>query len=66
MQITKKNMRIGLGAVLLTLLVIIVVQNSASVTLTFIAVGIQLPLFVVLVGAALIGFGLGWLARSRR
>lgn len=66
MQLTKKNMRITLGAVLATLLIIIVLQNSFAVTLRLIAWKLQMPLFVVVLGSALIGFAIGWLLKARR
>jgi hypothetical protein len=45
MRLTKNNLHLVLGAVLLTLLLVAVFQNSNKVTLSFIAFQFQLPLF---------------------
>jgi uncharacterized integral membrane protein len=61
-----KNIRMIVGAILITLLVVVLVQNSSGVTLTFIAVNFQLPLFLVVLLFTLIGFALGWIFRVKR
>lgn len=66
MDITKKNMRITVGAVLATLLIVMLLQNSSGVTLRFLIWKLQMPLFVVLLLSALIGVAIGWLLKSRR
>lgn len=66
MKLTKQNTRIILGSVLLTLLVVLIFQNSREVTLSFVAVHIQLPLFLVIAISAVAGFGIGQLLRMRR
>ena len=58
-----QNTRIILGSVLLTLLI---VQNSRGVTLSFVAVHIQLPLFLIIAISAVAGFGIGRLLRMLR
>jgi uncharacterized integral membrane protein len=65
-KLTKQNTRIILGSVLLTLLVVLIFQNSREVTLSFVAVHIQLPLFLVIAISAVAGFGIGRLLRMRR
>lgn len=66
MHIAKKNVRIGLGAALATLLIVVLVQNSSAVTLRLIAWQLTLPLFVVVLLSALIGLAIGWLIKARR
>jgi uncharacterized integral membrane protein len=66
MKLTKSNLRLILGAVLLTLLIVAAIQNSSQVTLSFVVVHFQLPLFLVILISALIGFGIGRLLRARR
>ena len=66
MKLTKRNTRLILGSVLLTLLIVLVFQNSREVTLSFVAVQVQLPLFLVLAISAVAGFGVGRLLRMRR
>jgi|SaaInlStandDraft_1057018.scaffolds.fasta_scaffold231485_2 uncharacterized integral membrane protein len=66
MKLTKQNTRIILGSVLLTLLIVLISQNSKEVTLSFIAVHIQLPLFLIIAISAVAGFGIGRLLRMRR
>ena len=66
MKLTKQNTRIILGSVLLTLLIVLIFQNSREVTLSFIAVHIQLPLFLIIAISAVAGFGIGRLLRLRR
>lgn len=66
MQLTKKNVRIIVGAVLVTLLIVVLIQNSHSVTLTFIAARFNVPLFVLVLISAAIGVGIGWLLKSKR
>jgi len=50
----------------LTLLIVLIFQNSKEVTLSFIAVHIQLPLFLIIAISAVAGFGIGRLLRIRR
>lgn len=66
MKLTKCNLRIVLGAVLLTLLLVAILQNSNKVTLSFIAVHIQLPLFLIIAISAVVGLAIGRLLRMRR
>lgn len=66
MKLTKYNLRIVLGAVLLTLLLVAILQNSNKVTLSFIAVHIQLPLFLIIAISAVVGLAIGRLLRMRR
>lgn len=66
MNITKKNVRITVGAVLATLLLVVLLQNSSGVTLRLIVWKLQMPLFVVVLLSALIGVAIGWLLKSRR
>lgn len=66
MKLTKQNTGIILGSVLLTLLLVLIFQNSREVTLSFIAVHIQLPLFLVIAISAVVGFGIGRLLGVRR
>jgi uncharacterized integral membrane protein len=66
MKLTKQNTRIIVGSALLTLLIVLIFQNSREVTLSFVAVHIQLPLFLVIAISAVAGFGIGRLLRMRR
>ncbi|HAQ57628.1 MAG TPA: hypothetical protein DEA16_03130 [Opitutae bacterium] len=66
MKLNKQNTRIIIGSVLLTLLIVLIFQNSKEVTLSFIAVHIQLPLFLIIAISAVAGFGIGRLLRIRR
>lgn len=66
MKITKKNVRITIGAVLATLLIVVLVQNSTAVTLRLVAWRLEMPLFIVVLLSALIGLAIGWLLKSRR
>lgn len=66
MNITKKNLRITLGAVLATLLIVVLLQNSSAVTLSLIVWKLQMPLFVVVLLSAVVGLGIGWLLKARR
>jgi uncharacterized integral membrane protein len=65
-KLSKKNVRIAIGAILATLLVVVLLQNSAAVTLRLITWQLQLPLFVVVLISALIGLAIGWLLKARR
>lgn len=60
---TKKNIRIALAAILVTILVTLLIQNSESVTISFISIHLQMPLFVVVLIAVLFGWILGRLVR---
>lgn len=66
MSLMPKNVRLVLLVVLITLLVVGAVQNSASVPVSLVAFQFELPLFLVILGSALIGFGLGRLMRRWR
>ena len=66
MKLNKQNTRIIIGSVLLTLLIVLIFQNSKEVTLSFIALHIQLPLFLIIAISAVAGFGIGRLLRMRR
>lgn len=66
MKMTKKNVRITVGAVLATLLIVVLVQNSVAVTLRLITLRLEMPLFVVVLLSALIGLAIGWLLKARR
>ncbi len=66
MKLTKQNTSLILGSVLLTLLLVLIFQNSREVTLSFVAVHIQLPLFLVIAISAVVGFGIGRLLRMKR
>jgi len=61
-----KNVRIVVGAVLLTLLAVVILQNSGRVTLTFVNMHFQLPVFLVILISAAIGLGVGWLMKWMR
>ncbi len=65
MKLTKQTTRIIFGSVLLTLLIVLVFQNSQEVTLSFVAVRIQLPLFLVIAISAVVGLGIGRLLRGK-
>tara|TARA_B110000285_G_scaffold108772_1_gene123497 strand:+ start:4130 stop:4330 length:201 start_codon:yes stop_codon:yes gene_type:complete len=66
MKLTKQNSRIMFGSALLTLVMVLIFQNSKEVTLSFVAVQIQLPLFLIIAISAVAGFGIGRLLRMRR
>ncbi|MEZ7843124.1 MAG: LapA family protein [Opitutales bacterium] len=66
MKLTKQNSRIIFGLALLTLVMALIFQNSKEVTLSFVAVQIQLPLFLIIAISAVAGFGIGCLLRIRR
>lgn len=66
MNITKKNVRITICVILIILLVVVLWQNSATVTLRFISVKLQMPLFGVVLGSTTVGLTLGWLLKSRK
>lgn len=66
MNITKKNLRIAIGAVLTTLLIVVLVQNSTAVTLRLVTWRLEMPLFIVVLLSALIGLAIGWLLKARR
>lgn len=66
MKLNKQNTRIILGSVLLTLLIVLIFQNSKEVTLSFVSVHVQLPLFLIIAISAVVGFGIGRLLRMRR
>ena len=66
MNFSKKNLRIATGAVLATLLVVVLVQNSTAVALRLITWRIEMPLFVVVLLSALVGLAIGWLLKARR
>jgi len=63
---TKKNLRIGLAAILLVLLVTLLIQNSGAVTISFISIHMQMPLFVVVILSVLLGWVMGRLIRWKR
>ena len=48
------------------LLLILLFQNSANVTLSFLFLQAQMPLFAVILLSALFGAGILWFARHRR
>jgi len=48
------------------LLVVLLIQNSANVTLKFLFLKAQMPLFAVILLSALFGAGILWFARRRR
>ena len=60
---TKKNIRVATVAVLLTVLITLLIQNSETVTISFISIHVQMPLFVVVIIAMLLGWLLGRLIR---
>jgi uncharacterized integral membrane protein len=66
MKLTKQNSRIIFGLALLTLVMVLIFQNSKEVTLSFVALQIQLPLFLIIAISAVTGFGIGCLLRMRR
>lgn len=66
MNITKKNVRITIVVLLIILLVAVLWQNSAGVTLRFFSLQLQMPLFGVVLGSTAFGLGLGWLLKSRK
>lgn len=66
MKITKHNMRTALWVILSVLLLILLVQNSTNVTLRFLNLHAQMPLFAVILLSSLFGAGICWLARRRR
>ena len=59
--------KLVLVAILVFIVVVLAVVNSNKVKLDFVAEDVKLPLFVVIVGAAAIGWVIGWfMGRSRR
>ena len=66
MGLSKKNTRLTVGGALVALLLVLMIQNSAATSLHFIFVRFELPLFLVVLLSAAIGFGIGWLLRRHR
>lgn len=66
MKFTKKNIRISVGIALAVLLITLLVQNSAVVTLRLLVWQMQIPAFGVVLLSAVIGFAIGWLLKSRK
>lgn len=63
---TKKNIRIGIVVVLLVLLITLLVQNSGAVTISFLSMHLQMPLFAVVLLSVLLGWVMGKLIRNRK
>lgn len=62
----KKDLRLILASVGGVLLLVLLLQNSASVALRFIAWQVNLPLFLLILLSVLAGMGLAWLLKFRR
>jgi uncharacterized integral membrane protein len=61
---TAKYVIIG---ILVLVVAVLAIANSKKVKVDFVVADIRLPLFVVIVGAALIGWVVGWfMGRTRR
>ena len=53
--------------ILVLVVAVLAIANSKKVKVDFVVADIRLPLFVVIVGAALIGWVVGWfMGRTRR
>jgi uncharacterized integral membrane protein len=63
---TKKNLRLAGIGVLLTILVSLLFQNSDSVTVSFISMHLQMPLFVLVTLATLLGWLIGRMVRFKK
>ena len=61
--ITAKQVIIG---VLILVVVILAIANSGKVTVDFVVGDIEMRLFLVIIGAALIGFVVGWFVGRNR
>lgn len=66
MKLTRHNIRTAFWVTLSVLLFILLVQNSAGMTLRFLAWQAQMPLFAVILLSAICGAGICWFARRRR
>jgi len=53
-------------AVLVVVLVVLAVVNSAEVPIDLVVTTVRLPLFVVIVGSAAIGWVVGWFMGRRK
>ena len=65
----KRNIRVAIVAIvaiLVTLLVTLLIQNSGSVTVSFISMHLQLPLFVVVLLSVLLGWIISLLFGRRK
>jgi len=61
-----KNTRLSIAGAAVALIAVLLVQNSQRADLTFIAWEVRLPLFLVVLLAAGLGFAVGRLIRRRR
>jgi uncharacterized integral membrane protein len=55
-----------LAGILVLVIVILAIANSKKVNVDFVVTDINLPLFVVIVGAAVIGWIVGWFMGRHR
>lgn len=62
----KKDIRLVFASIGGVLLLVLLLQNSASVPLRFIAWQVDLPLFLLILLCVLAGMGLAWLLKWRR
>jgi uncharacterized integral membrane protein len=62
-RITAKQVVVG---VLILVVVVLAIANSKSVRVDFLVADIRMPLFLVIVGSAIVGWVIGWfMGRSR-
>ena len=54
------------AVILVIVIVIFAIANTQDATIDVVFDGVTLPLFVVIAGVGVIGFGAGWLVRALR
>lgn len=62
-RITAKQVIVG---VLILVVVVLAIANSKKVKVDFVFTSITMPLFLVIVGSALIGWAIGWFMGRNR